>query len=119
MASLDKRQQLQRSLKIDLYYFSITLVLYPCCVREFSPLELVSSDKKSRFYKVAHPSPVGNIGSAGSSSAGSGSASTHHAGSSSSHTHHHHHSSTSSSSFPGVPGHKLWEEWKSGKRLNY
>ncbi|MDP9288949.1 MAG: hypothetical protein M3P08_12230 [Thermoproteota archaeon] len=26
---------------------------------------------------------------------------------------------TSSSSSPEVPGHKLWEEWKSEKRLNY
>jgi len=89
-------------------------------VLEFSPLELASSDKKSWFYKVANPSPVGDIGSAGSSSStGSGSTSIHHAGSSSSHTHHHHHSSTSSSSLPEVPGHKLREEWESEKRLNY
>ena len=96
----------------------IILVLYAFCVREFSPLELASSDKKSWFYKVANPSPVGDIGSAGSST-GSGSTSIHHAGSSSSHTHHHHHSSTSSSSLPEVPGHKLREEWESEKRLNY
>ncbi|GEM_PF-2180012 len=88
-------------------------------MREFSPLELASSAKKSWFYKVANSSPVGDIGSAGSSSTDSGSTSIHHAGSSSSHTHHHHHSSTSSSSSPEVPGHKLWEEWKSEKRLNY
>ncbi|PWU81468.1 MAG: hypothetical protein DLM72_06770 [Candidatus Nitrosopolaris wilkensis] len=89
-------------------------------MREFGHLELASSDKKSWFYKVANPSPVGDIGSAGSSSStGSGSTSIHHAGSSSSHTHHHHHSSTSSSSLSEVPGHKLWEEWESEKRLNY
>ena len=87
-------------------------------MREFSPLELASSDKKSWFYKVANPNAVGDIGSAGSSSTGSGSTSIHHAGSSSSHTHHHHHGSTSSSSLL-VPGHKLRQEWKSEKRLNY
>jgi hypothetical protein len=86
-------------------------------VREFSSLELASSDNKSWFYKVANPSRVGDIGSAGSST-GSGSTLIHHAGSSISHTHHHH-SSTSSSSLPEVPGHKLLEDWESEKRLNY
>jgi hypothetical protein len=79
-------------------------------VREFSSLELASSDKKSWFYKIANLSPVGDIGSVGSSSTGSDSTSIHHAMSSSSHTHHHH-SSTSSSRLPEVPGHKLREEW--------
>jgi hypothetical protein len=95
------------------------LVLYAFCVGEFSPLELASNDKKSWFYKVAKPSAVDDISSAGSSSTGSGSTSIHHAGSSSSHTHHHYHSSTSSSSLPEVPGHRLREEWESEKRLNY
>jgi hypothetical protein len=85
-------------------------------VREFSPLELASGDKKSWFYKVANTSPVGDIGNAGSSSTSS--TSIHHAGFSSSHTHHHH-GSTSSSSLPEVPGHKLREEWESEKQLNY
>ncbi|MDQ6862608.1 MAG: hypothetical protein M3044_02170 [Thermoproteota archaeon] len=71
---------------------------------------LESSDKKSWFYKVSNPSPVGDIGSAGSSSTASGSTSIHYAGSSSSYTHHHHHSSTSSSSSPEVCGHESWEE---------
>ena len=92
-------------------------VIYLCLLRA-CPLELASGDKKSWFYKVANPSPVGDIGSAGEST-GSGSTSIHNAGSSSSHTHHHHHSSTSSSSLPEVPGHRLREEWESEERLNY
>ncbi|MGB6674561.1 MAG: hypothetical protein WBE34_19195 [Candidatus Nitrosopolaris sp.] len=34
----------------------------------FAQLHFESSDKKSWFYKVSNPSPVGDVGSAGSSS---------------------------------------------------